>query len=54
EVGDSLEIDFNRAYNKNCAYTDFAICPLPPAGNVLDLAIEAGERIPYGRANGGS
>lgn len=50
QVGETVELDFNRAYNKNCAYTDFAVCPLPPQGNVLDIAIEAGERIPWGRS----
>jgi uncharacterized protein len=49
ESGDEVELDFNRAYNKNCAYTDFAICPLPPAGNVLAVPVEAGEKIPYQR-----
>lgn len=39
-------IDFNRAINMPCAYTDFATCPLPPAQNTLPFAVEAGERIP--------
>jgi uncharacterized protein len=42
----SVEIDFNRAYNMPCAYTDFATCPMPPAGNTLPFAVEAGEQIP--------
>jgi uncharacterized protein (DUF1684 family) len=42
----SVEIDFNRAYNLPCAYTDFATCPLPPPGNTLPFAVEAGEQIP--------
>jgi len=50
ESGDQVELDFNRAHNKNCAYTDVAVCPLPPAGNTLDVAIEAGEKIPYERS----
>ena len=37
-------LDFNRAYNPPCAFTLFATCPLPPADNRLDLAIEAGEK----------
>lgn len=37
-------LDFNRAYNPPCAFTLFATCPLPPAGNRLDLAINAGEK----------
>jgi uncharacterized protein len=42
-------IDFNRARNLPCAYTDFATCPLPPAENRLTIPIEAGEKIPYER-----
>jgi len=37
-------IDFNRAYNPPCAFTQFATCPLPPKENRLDLAITAGEK----------
>ncbi|RPD86422.1 DUF1684 domain-containing protein [Luteimonas sp. 100069] len=39
-----LRLDFNRAYNPPCAFTAFATCPLPPAGNRLDLAVSAGEK----------
>ena len=42
-------IDFNRATNLPCAYTDFATCPLPPVENRLTIAVEAGEKIPYER-----
>jgi len=42
----SVEIDFNRATNMPCAYTDFATCPLPPAANTLPFAVEAGEQLP--------
>ncbi len=45
----SVQLDFNRAVNLPCAYTDLATCPLPPAENRLPLAIEAGEKIPYER-----
>jgi len=45
----SVELDFNRAVNLPCAYTDLATCPLPPAENRLPVAIEAGEKIPYER-----
>ena len=41
-----VSIDFNRAMNMPCAYTDFATCPLPPAENTLPFAVEAGEQIP--------
>jgi len=40
-----LEIDFNRAYNPPCAFTDFATCPVPPVQNRLDVTILAGERV---------
>jgi len=39
-------IDFNRAVNLPCAYTPHATCPLPPAGNRLEVPVEAGEKIP--------
>lgn len=36
-------LDFNQAKNPPCTFTDFATCPLPPKGNVLALAVNAGE-----------
>lgn len=45
----TVGLDFNRATNLPCAYTDFATCPLPPAENRLSVAIEAGEKIPHER-----
>ena len=42
----TVTLDFNRATNLPCAYTEFATCPLPPTGNRLAVAIEAGEQIP--------
>ncbi|MGI9823724.1 DUF1684 domain-containing protein [Agromyces sp. Marseille-Q5079] len=42
-------LDFNRAVNLPCAYTDHATCPLPPAGNRLSVAVEAGEKTPLER-----
>ncbi len=39
-------IDFNRAYNMPCAYTEFATCPVAPAANTLAFAVEAGEQVP--------
>ncbi|KOU61505.1 hypothetical protein ADK57_27500 [Streptomyces sp. MMG1533] len=44
-----VTLDFNRAANLPCAYTDLATCPLPPAENRLPVAVEAGERIPLER-----
>jgi len=37
-------VDFNKAYNPPCAFTDFATCPLPPLQNRLPIRIEAGEK----------
>jgi uncharacterized protein (DUF1684 family) len=42
----TVTVDFNRAVNLPCAYTEFATCPLPPAENRLPIAIEAGEKLP--------
>jgi uncharacterized protein (DUF1684 family) len=42
----TVTLDFNRATNLPCAYTEFATCPLPPAENHLPVAVEAGERKP--------
>ncbi|HET6277306.1 MAG TPA: DUF1684 domain-containing protein [Candidatus Polarisedimenticolia bacterium] len=37
-------IDFNRAYNPYCSYTDAYNCPIPPRENRLAVAIRAGEK----------
>lgn len=37
-------LDFNKAYNPPCAFTEFSTCPLPPPENRLDLAVSAGEK----------
>jgi len=39
-----LTIDFNKAYNPFCAYSEGYSCPLPPPENLLDVAIIAGEK----------
>jgi uncharacterized protein (DUF1684 family) len=46
----TVTVDFNRATNLPCAYTDLATCPLPPAENRLPVAVRAGEKIPHERA----
>ncbi len=46
----TVTLDFNRAANLPCAYTDLATCPLPPAENRLPVPVEAGEKIPYEHA----
>lgn len=40
-----ITLDFNRAFTPPCAFTDFAICPLPPRENILPFRVEAGERL---------
>jgi uncharacterized protein (DUF1684 family) len=39
-------LDFNRATNPLCAYSEHYNCPMPPAFNRLDVAISAGARAP--------
>ncbi|MBN8673678.1 MAG: DUF1684 domain-containing protein [Chitinophagales bacterium] len=42
--GDSLVIDFNKAYNPYCAYVSNVYnCPMPPPENDLPVAVRAGE-----------
>lgn len=43
----TLIMDFNKAYNPYCAYSDDYNCPLPPAENTLSVKIEAGVRYDY-------
>ena len=48
EVGtEYITLDFNKAYNPPCAFSEFATCPLPPPENRLPVAIPAGEEM-YG------
>ncbi|HLM92104.1 MAG TPA: DUF1684 domain-containing protein [Thermoplasmata archaeon] len=42
---DSYELDFNRAFNPYCAYTDEFECGFPPAENDLPVPIRAGEKV---------
>jgi uncharacterized protein (DUF1684 family) len=37
-------LDFNKAYNPPCVFTEFATCPLPPSQSRLALAVTAGEK----------
>jgi uncharacterized protein (DUF1684 family) len=37
-------LDFNKTENPPCAFTPYATCPLPPAGNKLEVEIKAGEK----------
>lgn len=38
-------LDFNRAENPPCAFTPFAVCPLPPKENRLPFAVRVGEKV---------
>ncbi|WP_092982851.1 DUF1684 domain-containing protein [Robiginitalea myxolifaciens] len=42
--GDSLLLDFNRAYNPYCAYNVKYSCPIVPQVNHLDTEVQAGVR----------
>src|SRR6185295_13832162 len=43
-VNGEVVLDFNKAENPPCAFTPYATCPLPPAGNKLEMKIKAGEK----------
>ena len=36
-------IDFNKAYNPPCVYSEYATCPLPTKENTLPIPVNAGE-----------
>jgi uncharacterized protein (DUF1684 family) len=40
-----LVLDLNFAYNPSCAYDPAWACPLPPAGNVLEVSVPVGEQV---------
>jgi len=40
-----IELDFNKAYNPYCAYSDGYRCPIPPEENDLAISILAGEKL---------
>jgi uncharacterized protein len=44
--GGSVTLDFNRASNLPCSFTDYATCPVAPPENRLTVAVEAGEQNP--------
>jgi uncharacterized protein (DUF1684 family) len=46
--GNTMMLDFNKAYNPYCAYTTGYDCPIPPRENDLPVAILAGEKN-YGK-----
>lgn len=46
----TLQIDFNKAYNPYCAYSTGFKCPIPPRENRLAIAIKAGE-MTFGKSH---
>jgi hypothetical protein len=45
-VDGRVTLDFNQARNFPSAFTDYGICPMPPAGNEITVPVTAGERRP--------
>lgn len=45
-VEDRIVLDFNKAFNPPCAFTPYAVCPLPAPENRLHRRVEAGEKRP--------
>ncbi len=43
--GNRFLVDFNIAYNPNCAYNEMWSCPITPAENRLKVPIRAGEKL---------
>lgn len=46
EPDGKMFLDFNKAYNPPCAFTDFATCVFAPKQNHLELKVKAGETYP--------
>lgn len=44
-ASDKVILDFNKAYNPYCSYSDRWSCTLVPPVNMLDVSILAGEKI---------
>ncbi|MCK6583406.1 MAG: DUF1684 domain-containing protein [Anaerolineales bacterium] len=46
EPDGKMFLDFNKAYNPPCAFTDFATCVFAPEQNHMELKVKAGETYP--------
>lgn len=46
--GGVVSLDFNRAYNPDCAFGIAGRCPITPPENTVPFAIKAGEMMPPG------
>jgi uncharacterized protein (DUF1684 family) len=40
----NYELDFNKAYNPYCAYSEDYVCPMTPPENWLEVWVRAGEK----------
>lgn len=45
-TGNTIILDFNKAYNPYCAYNPAYSCPIPPEQNRLTVSIKAGVKAP--------
>lgn len=45
-VKNTVILDFNMAYNPECAFSAFTTCPLPTPNNRISARLEAGEKTP--------
>lgn len=44
-----ITLDLNRLINPPCAFTSYALCPVPPPENRLHVAVLAGEKVYHGQ-----
>lgn len=44
DLDGDIWLDFNKAYNPYCAFSEGFSCPIPPVENHLQIRIEAGEK----------
>jgi uncharacterized protein (DUF1684 family) len=44
-LGDTIELDFNKAYNPYCVYNEKFSCPIVPRVNNLDIEVMAGVKM---------
>jgi hypothetical protein len=47
DAAETLELDFNYAYNPSCVFSPAYDCPFPPPQNRLAIPVRAGEMLPY-------
>ncbi|MFW6282285.1 MAG: DUF1684 domain-containing protein [bacterium] len=44
KINDKWVIDFNKAYNPFCAYSEKYVCTLIPPDNRLNIKLKVGEK----------